>query len=170
MSNPNVLSELRGRAQARRERVSIAGPVHNVARGGIPDPDYRAVAMMTYAYSVRTGNFYVGYSGSSGGIMSGDPNRFADHDMAYRRHGRIKDDIDEFGHLYTDRSAYNCGEAAAYSIASSWGEKLSDLAFASFSPEDELIDPCWNCKLWLEKAYGYYHQQSGWYEPERSRR
>jgi hypothetical protein len=153
MPDPHVLAELLVRAQTRREQDLIAGPVHNIEPGGIPNPHYRAQAMITYAYSIRSHRFYVGYSGSSGGIV--DKNKdLADHNMAWRRHERISGDIDAYEEYFTERSPYNCGEAAAYSIAASWGEQLRDLVFASFGLEGQLVDPCVNCQLWLERAYG----------------
>jgi hypothetical protein len=126
--------------------------------------NYRVQAMITYAYNVHTREVYVGYSGSSGGMVD-RRGELAEHDMAYRRHERIRRVIEAYRNRYaTDREPYNCGEAAAYSIAVSWHERLSDLAFASFGLQDELVDPCPNCRLWLEGAYGYYVQPSNWYE------
>jgi hypothetical protein len=161
-NDPNILAELSQRARARRERDCEVTVTHNVSPGGIAYPNYRSQAMITYAYSARTGHYYVGYSGSSGGIVDRHQD-LANHDMAWRRHGRIEGDIERYNDQYQGRSAYNCGEAAAYSIAVSWQERLSDLVFASFGTSHQLVDPCQNCMHWLQPAYGYYFNLGAWY-------
>jgi hypothetical protein len=161
--DPNILTLLKDQAALRRDADSVVNDhVHELEPGeidpqyqpgGIPDPQYRSRAMVTYAYSVRTQNRYVGYSGTAGGMTENQA--LADHDMAWRRWDRIQGVIGE-GAGHHGRSSYNCGEAAAFSIAVAWQEELRDLVFASFNTTGGVVDPCQNCQVWLAQSYGYY--------------
>jgi hypothetical protein len=108
--------------------------------------------MLTYAFDERTGHVYVGYSGGPGGMTF--KGELANHQMAWRRYERIKDEIEEFRNDYPlEREPYNCGEAAAWAIAKSWGAHLDDLVFASFNLKCNLVPPCQNCQQWVRKYF-----------------
>jgi hypothetical protein len=131
--------------------------VEDLNPGGRADPDNRHMATMTYAYSVGSRKLYVGYSGTPGG-MSSRRGGILTHQMAARRIARISSELNEYEHSIDKplkRSVYNCGEAAALSIAISHGEELAHLIFASFFKND-LVPPCHNCLTWINKAAGYY--------------
>jgi hypothetical protein len=160
--DPNILTWLEQQAALRRDADSeVNDHVHDVEPGGRPDPQYRSLAMVTYAYSVRTQNRYVGYSGTAGGMTENQ--ELAEHEMAYRRYERIQHVIGDGGRHH-GRSSYNCGEAAAFSIAVAWQEELRDLVFASFGTTGRVVDPCQNCQEWLNRSYGYYSHDGSFRE------
>lgn len=143
---------------------------------------YRSQSDLCYAYSVESGNYYVGYSSISGGMFGnkgflgeqeqnlGNPKKVTDADLPARRLARLELAME--GRARTDpmnlhRSIANCAEACAYSIAISYGEQIENLFFVSFyriknnrslikNGESRLKPPCQNCKTWLGEAHGYW--------------
>ena len=127
----------------------------------------RSQGDMCYAYSRKTGDYYVGYSGSAGGIMDGEQQ--VNTDQSDRRVGRLVGAVREIEwvnpvHAKSGRyrAPANCAEASALSIALSWDQELQDLFFVSFFKADgnhregvELKGPCELCLKWIEGALGY---------------
>jgi hypothetical protein len=140
--DPNILEKLRQRAVLRRQRDAEGPAPHD------PTP-------LTYGYGLRTGRFYVGYSGRG---------RVAHANQPLSWYARLRDDIDAA--KAGEKNVYPCSEAAAHAIAVKRGENLGDLAFASFGSGGESVSPCAVCKSWLKNAYGYYEHDSSWVEED----
>lgn len=66
-SNDQFYKDLVVRADARRKRNRSEGPSGKRRF----DPDYSNNAMICYAYSISTKEYYVGYSGTAGGMFGG---------------------------------------------------------------------------------------------------
>ena len=143
-----------------------------------PHVTYRGDADLCYAYSTRDEYYYIGYSGSAGGINPDRnwPNK--DEEQVDRRMERLKHEMerlkDERIAPSTDpnnlrRPICNCAEACALSIANSYNQHLRDLVFVTFYPRSgqaKRVDrwgwpipknPCRNCQTWLRDAAGYYN-------------
>ena len=133
--DPRILEKLQKRAALRIERDAQDLPPRD------PTP-------ITYAYGLRTGRFYAGYSGANGLIR---PKRSADGPMATKPYEKLRDDIDAV--KAGEKNVYSCSEAAARAIAVKQGENLGDVVFASFGLSGESVSPCDICKVWLQSAY-----------------
>lgn len=152
--------------------------------------NYRGQSDLCYAYSVKTGEYYIGYSSISGGMYGnqgflgnqpqnlGKRDKIPDRELPERRLRRLEV---QMGNTATsdprglNRPIANCAEACAYSIALAYDELLSDLFFSSFFPgagqharDDRGAPrpkpPCGNCKTWLKGAFGYW--EDGFVFPE----
>src|SRR5262245_55248891 len=103
------LAEVKERAQARRKRD---GPVrYSNFTGGEPGsaaaPEKRAAAALCYAYNVKDGEFYVGYSGYPGGMTYRVPKTTREEyrfvtlenrtDQSQRRQERLMYELDGVG-------------------------------------------------------------------------
>jgi hypothetical protein len=168
------LNGVKERAQARRDRD---GPQRFESfRGGepgsAPAPGKRAEADLCYAFSVKDGRFYVGYSGYSGGMtyrIPGSDDEYHDVTLgrettqSARRQERFRQEVDELLNdvQLKDRPFCNCAEACAVSIAKSWNQSLEDLVFVTFyrrrksDRSDDLKTPCENCMKWITAARSY---------------
>jgi hypothetical protein len=99
---------------------------------------------------------YVGYSGGAGG-MSERGGTFRIDKQALRRISRLEDaGINPKNKSLMNRPRCHCAEAAALSIAVSYGETLESLMFFAFDTEGKLMRPCSNCLSWLSGAAGYW--------------
>lgn len=186
-SNDAFLGRVIDRADARRRADRRKGYV------GRPFVSRRGTSDLCYAYSVRTGEYYAGYSSIAGGMYGmdgflgadnehnknlGNPKTIEDTNLPHRRLGRLvsalgdcaKSDPGKLG-----RAIANCAEACALSIALSYDENLEDLVFISFFPVagphkqtyrglPHLKAPCGNCHSWLTRAFGYW--ENGFQFPE----
>jgi hypothetical protein len=183
-SNTEFISRITERAFARRR--SDMDKIRNNRRGsGRAFVGQRSASDLCYAYSIRSGEYYTGYSSIAGGMYGmhgflGDENNngnlgshktIEDKNLPGRRLNRLITAIgpsaatDPEG---LDRTTANCAEACAYSIALSYDEELEDLFFVTFYREGGpgrskgfgggplLKAPCRNCLLWLKNSYGYW--------------
>lgn len=131
-----------------------------------PDFEYEPRADICYAYSKRDDYFYVGFSGSAGGMSK--QGRITNTRQARDRLDRLDTTL-QSPHLgrALPRPVCNCAEACALSIAISYQQSLSDLFFITFYPRvgpDSRLDrkglpqtkqPCPNCASWVKWAAGY---------------
>jgi hypothetical protein len=149
----DFLQELKQRAQERR-RADL-----KKKGGGRPAPEERRRRMLTYACSTSSKNDYVGYSGPAGGMNGKNYGKSYTQEQLNGRRLRLQQagvnptaDPAQLG-----RPTCNCGEAAALSIALSYGEDVGKLMFFSFHSNGSLIAPCENCMTWVkEKSAGYW--------------
>lgn len=168
------MEEVVDRARARRKRdaedysprqmtdTSVEG------MGSAPFPGKRGHSDLCYAYSPRSGDFYVGYSSYSGGMTYRVPKSGGyrtvsfgrDTTQSERRERRFEQEVGSVTSGPIDRPLCNCAEACAVSIAASWGESLPDLVFITFYPLEKskggLKDPCENCQTWIKKSKSYW--------------
>lgn len=166
----DLYKKIISRAKDRRENDKI---ISTTPRKDVPDPGYRPLAMLCYAYSITSEEFYVGYSGTAGGMK--DPSCFsADKYQKDRRIDRFHSVVGSSLVGETpkfDRTFYNCAEACALTIALSYDEKINDLVFISINKEGVPVPPCRNCQIWLERAgchayWGWTGKRWDWFFPK----
>jgi RHS repeat-associated protein len=114
--------------------------------GKHPDKKYQNKAMMCIVTNNCTGMIYIGYSGTAGGMAKG--NSIIDNEQSHRRYDRIKGTMETVKHLELRRPE-NCAEAAAYSIAVSYGEVLKNLSFRAIGTDGQEVPQCRNCQQWV---------------------
>ncbi len=141
-----LLRELEQRKIARRIRDSRAYERFVDLPGYAPDVTYRCKSMLCYAYSVRTNEFYVGYSGTAGGMARYD--RPVDTDQSDRRAERIGF-VTEHRSVIDGQRVEGCAEPCALSIAVSWGENPNDLILVAYHTSGRIENPCSNCQQWI---------------------
>ncbi len=149
-----LTDEVEERARKRRKFDEDKETIFDVR----PDAGYRGKATMVYAMNAKTGCVSVGYSGGAGG-MSGHGGKIINTDQSTRRIRRL-DTLGlgpfENGTLNLKRPRCNCAEAAAVSIALSWGEDPSDLIIFPFF-RGKAVPLCENCQTWVPIiCLGYY--------------
>jgi hypothetical protein len=177
-STGRFLDHVKKRVAERRYRD---GPVRDSSfRGGEPGsspaPEKRGGADLCYAYNPKDGEFYVGYSGYSGGMTYQVP-RTGTHkevtlsgstSQSERRQERFEREVD-IGKGSLARPSCNCAEACALSIANSWNDDgvLKDLVFVTFYPENvkggRVKAPCDNCMKWIKAARAYCNDSEKFY-------
>ena len=111
----------------------------------------RANSYICYAWSIRTNEWYVGYSGGGSEVVS----RLFDSERE-RRTNRVRPVLIGTREVM-GRDIYNCAEVAALNVALSYGEHESDLIFITFNGrEGGIVDPCGNCLQWIRaRCHGY---------------
>jgi hypothetical protein len=127
----------------RRSRVRYTSPTREH-----PDRRYEPFAMMCIATNRRTGDKYIGFSGTAGGMARGL--HIIRTEQSERRYSRISYTMSRVIQS-ENRRPENCAEAAAYSIAVSYGERLEDLVFQAIDRYGHNVPPCRNCQQWVPR-------------------
>jgi hypothetical protein len=104
--------------------------------------------MECIAFDTKNNFYYVGYSGRGSPVSSGPLDEEYVQDKR-RRLDRIQTYVSGVK-SGLGRDVSQCAEAAALSVAISWGAKFENLTFLSLNKNNNVQDPCQNCIQYIK--------------------